>query len=122
MRVGGGETRCQSGVNSVNGLPSRATQRRSKPRAAWEGVETIITRLPRGTAKAWSRPRTACAGGESRSGKHNLLVLDSNPSRPTIQFTKSSVSVPNLCPEETQNVGIIRGDYSRGESALEIGA
>ncbi len=47
-RVGDGETRRQSGVNSVNGLPARATQRRAKHVSdirVHEGVETIITRL-----------------------------------------------------------------------------
>jgi len=50
FRVAGGEIRQLSGVNSVNGLPARATQRRAKRVPDFrihEGVETIITHLNR---------------------------------------------------------------------------
>jgi len=50
FRVAGGEIRQLSGVNSVNGLPARATQRRAKrvfDILIHEGVEAIITHLNR---------------------------------------------------------------------------
>ena len=75
----------------MNGLPARATQRRAKRVVDFrirEGVETIITRLKRqrhgeGMVQTTHGTRQG-SGGKSRSGKHNPLVLGSNPSGPTI--------------------------------------